>query len=220
MVFDINTKAYIELTAKLGGMHRSALPLAVRGALNNAAFETKRLVPIMASRKFITRNRSFFRAFSSVEMARGFHINSMQATTGINSAKGSQTAEGLEKQERGGNIKGRKLIPHDKGRVSGSHEKRLRRKNRFSNINISKQGNKRKGSINYLLIKKGSKGTVFEIKQVGRKRKLIPIYVYRSSRVSRVKATPFMKPAAFIARRQIASFYVQQAERQIKRLKR
>lgn len=218
MAFDINTKSTIELTVKLGKLHRSALPVAIRGTLNNAAFETKKWIPITASRKFTTRNRSFFRAFSSVQQARGFNIGGMIAVVGINPLKGSKVAEGLEKQEIGGLIKSRKLIPHDKARVSSSHEKRVKKKHRFSNINISRPGQRGRGNVNYLLIKKGSKGTVFEIKQVGRKRKLTPIYHYRNRKTSRVQPSPFMAPASFIAQKKIPQFYVKQAKRQFKRL--
>ena len=218
MAFDINTKAMIDLTAKLGELHRSALPVAVRGTLNNAAFETKRRIPQTASRKFTTRNRSFFRAFSSVNKAGGFDINTMKASVGINAQKGSKVAEGLEKQEKGGAIKGRKLIPHDKGRVSGAHNKRVRKKNQFAGIKIHDAKKKQSGRINYLLIKKGGKGTVFEIKQTGRKRKLVPVYHYRNTKVSRVKPSPFMRPASIIASKQMGKFYAEQAERQIKRL--
>lgn len=219
MEFDINTKAVIDLTAKLGALHRSALPVAVRGTLNDAAFATKKNIPIIASRKFTTRNRSFFRAFSSVNKAGGFNINNMKSEAGINAAKGSKVAEGLEKQETGGTINSRKLIPHKRGRVSSSQSKRVRAKNKFSSIGkIAVAGKKNQPKTNYLLIKKGSKGTVFEIKKTGKKRKLTPIYTYRNTRKSRVAPSPFMKPSAFLAARKIPEFYVKQAERQIKRL--
>ena len=218
MAFDINTKAAIELTVKLGKLHRSALPVAVRGTLNNAAFETKKYIPITASRKFITRNKSFFRAFSQVNMARGFDINSMKAEAGINAAKGSKVAEGLEKQETGGSIQGRKLIPHNKGRISSSIKKRVRKKHHFKNIKITDARKKGKGSINYLLIKKGGKGTVFEVRKVGKKQKLTPVYSYRNTKISRVTPSPFMKPASLIAAKKMPVFYKKQAERQFKRL--
>lgn len=220
MAFDVNTKALIELTAKLGQLHRSALPVAVRGTLNDAAFETKQRVPQLASRKFITRNRGFFRAFSSVNRAGGFNINTMRAEAGINPEKGSRVAEGLEAQETGGAIRGRKLIPHDKGRVSGSHRKRVRRQNRFSNIGKIADSRKRDktGSADFLLIRKGSSGTVFKVQQTGRKRKLTPVYHYRNTKVSRVKPSPFMKPSAYLAMKKMPDFYLKNAEKQIKRL--
>lgn len=216
--FDVNTKANIDLTAKLGQLHRSALPVAVRETLNNVAFETKRRIPETASRKFTIRNKAFFRAFSSVNRAGGFNINTMQAAVGINALKGSKVAEGLEAQENGGSIKGRKLIPMDQGRTSGSHDKRLKSKYKFSKIKIHDRKKKGSGRIEYLLIKKGGKGTVFEVKQTGRKRKLTPIFHYRNTKVSRVKPSPFMRPASFLALKRMEAIYVEQAEKQIKRL--
>ena len=218
-MFDINTTSAIDLTVKLGKLHKSALPVAVRSVLNDAAFETKRWIPIIASRKFTTRNKSFFRAFSSVNRARGFNINSFSAEVGINSLKGSRVAEGLVKQEKGGTINGRKLIAHDKARTSNSYAKRVRKKNHLDKLNIV-DSKKRKGkkNINYLLIKKGGKGTVFEIKKSGKKSKLTPIYTYRNTKKSRVKASPFMAPSTFIARKKMPENYKKQAERQIKRL--
>jgi len=216
--FDINTKSSIDLTVKLGKLHRSALPVAVRGTLNEMAFETKKMLPQTASRKVITRNKSFFRAFSSVERARGFNINGMESIVGINPDKGSKVAEGLEKQETGGAIQGRKLIPHDKGRTSGSHGKRLKKKHRFGNIRIGDVKKKGQGRVNYLLIKKGGKGTVFEIRKAGKKQKLTPVYSYRSTKISRVQKSPFMKPASLMATKKIDEFYRKNAERQFKRL--
>lgn len=218
--FDINTDDHIKLTAKLGALHKSALPVAIRGTLNNVAFETKRLIPETAARKFVTRNKSFFRAFSSVNKASGFSINNMTSEVGINPSRGSKVAEGLEKQETGGTINGRKLIPHDQGRVSGSHNKRLRKKNRFGNISIV-DVRKRKGKKgNYLLIKKGSGGTVFEIKGTGKKQKLKPVYTYRSSNKTKVDKSPFMKPATMMAVKKMPQFYLKNAQRQIDRLMR
>lgn len=218
--FDINTDAHIKLTAKLGALHKSALPVAVRGTLNNAAFETKKFLPKTAARKFVTRNKSFFRAFSSVNKAGGFSINNMSAEVGINPSRGSKVAEGLEKQETGGTINGRKLVPHDKGRVSGSHGKRLRKKNRFGNISIVDARKKKGKKGKYLLIKKGSKGTVFETKGTGKKQKLVPVYTYKNTKKTRVDKSPFMAPASWIAVKKMPKFYLQNAQRQIDRVMR
>ena len=125
----IDTDELIELTAKLGKMHRSALPSAARNTLNNAAFETKKEIPIQGKKKFVTRNKSFLRAFSTVDKASGFDLKKMKSTAGINNNKGSKVAEGLETQEFGGNLYTGRLVPHDNARTSNSHAKRLRRKN-------------------------------------------------------------------------------------------
>jgi len=217
MAFDINTDEVIKLTAKLGSLPKQFLPSAVRATLNDAAFETKKNIPITASRKFVTRRKTFFRAFSSVQRARGFDINSMQSVAGINPDKGSRIAEGLEKQETGGTITGRKLIPHDKARVSGGYARTVRKKHHLANIsNISTPKKKRKGS-KYLLIKKGGKGTVFEIQKRARGNKLMPVYTYTGTNKHRVQASPFMKPAAMMARKKIPRFYKNNAEFQIKK---
>jgi hypothetical protein len=216
MSFDINTSEFIKLSAKLGKLHRSALPVAVRGTLNDAAFESKKLIPAIASRKFITRKKSFFRAFSIVDKARGFNVGTMKATVGVNPSKGSKIAEGLSKQEKGGNIESGKLIPHDKGRISGSHSKVIRKTHRLSSIKIARQGKKSSGK-NYLLIKKGGKGTVFFIKNSGKKSKLVPVYSYRNTKISKVKPSPFVSVAAMEASKRIPAYYKIQAERQFKR---
>ena len=219
MAFDINTDALVKLTTKLGGLHKSALPSAVRNTLNDAAFETKTWIPITASRKFTTRKKSFFRAFSSVEKARGFDINGMKSAAGINPAKGSQVADGLEGQETGGTINTRKLIPHDKARIGGSHSRVLKRKHRLDRISLTTPGRKTSGGVNYLLVKKGNKGTVFEVGGAGKKNKLTPIYTYKNSKKSKVKKAPFMAPAAMIATKQIPNNYLKNATFQINKIR-
>lgn len=215
--FNVNMDEVVELSTKLDKLHRSAFPVAVRQTLNDAAFLTKKLVPKVAGQKFTIRQKNFFRAFSVVHKAKGFNVNRMVSVTGINAAKGSEVAEGLEQQEKGGTIQGRKLIPHDKGRISGSYGKKLRSKHRFRNINISTPRQRKPGS-KYLLIKKGGRGTVFQVTRLKTKTKLTPVYVYRKSRKSRVPKTPFMAPSALVARAKMNGFYREAAERQFKRV--
>lgn len=242
-IFDVNTDDNIALTAKLEKLHRSAFPVAVRGTLNDAAFKTKSLVLKVAARKFTTRQKNFFKSFSTVEKAKGFDLRQMKATTGINASKGSDVAEGLEKQEFGGSIKGRKLVPLDSARVSGSRSKKLRSKNLFENlgktIRIRGRGNKgtRKSRLvaramvtvklgaSHMITNRGGRGTLFEVSGLRQnirtrklKFKLTPLYRYRNSRISRVTKTPFMQPSADLASKKMLEFYSKQAERQFKRL--
>lgn len=242
--FDVNTSECIELTNKLTKLHRSAFTVAVRGALNDAAFETKKQVPKIADRKFTTRQKSFFRAFSTVDKASGFNLNTMRSTVGINSAKGSEVAKGLEKQEFGGVIKGRKLLPLDTARTSKSHNKKVRRANRFENIGrvaritggTSRRRTRKSNFVasvmvtaklgaSYMLLRKGGRGILYRVsgvRQNMRTKKLRfkadPLYHYRNNRASRVSKTPFMEPAAERAAKQIAVFYEKRAEQQFKRL--
>ena len=241
--FDVNTEGAIELTAKLGRLHKSAFPVAVRSTINDAAFETKKNVPKLAGSKFTTRQKSFFRAFSTVEKAKDFNLRNMRATAGINAAKGSEVAEGLEKQEFGGSIRGRKLIPMDTARTSNSYGKKVRKKNQFQNlgktVRIRGRGNggtrksrlvarvmvaKRLGA-SHIITNRGGKGTLFEISGVSQniktrklKFKLTPLYRYRDSKISRVTKTPFMQPSAKLASQKMLKFYEKNAEKQFKRL--
>lgn len=206
----------IKYSAKLERLNRSAFPVAVRQTLNDAAFLTKQMVPRVAGQKFTTRQKNFFRAFSIVQKAQGFNVNGMVAIAGIDATKGSEVADGLEQQEIGGTIVGRKLIPHDMGRISGSYSKKVKAKNRFRNINIATARNRKPGS-KHVLIKKGSGGTVFEVKRVKTKTKLTPLYVYRRTKKSSVQKRPFMAPSAMFARSKMPMFYVKHAERQFKK---
>ncbi|PXX26288.1 hypothetical protein C7967_11550 [Thalassospira sp. 11-3] len=215
--FNVNMDGIIKLTSKLERLNRSAFPVAVRQTLNNAAFTTKELVPKVAAQKFTTRQNNFFRAFSVVDKATGFNVNNMRAVAGINAAKGDKVADGLEQQETGGVVEGRKLIPHNMGRISGAYGKKLKAKNRFRNIKVATKG-KRVPGAKHVLIKKGGRGTVFEIKRLKTKTKLTPIYSYRNTNKSRVAKTPFMAPSAMLAAARLPQYYQKNAENQFKRM--
>jgi len=44
-------------------------------------------IPIQGAKRFITRNKGFLKAFSTVDKASGFKINSMVSMAGIDSKK-------------------------------------------------------------------------------------------------------------------------------------
>lgn len=215
MQLDVNIAKVIQFTDKLDKVSRSALPVAVRSTLNNAAFETKKQVPLSASSVFITRNKSFFRSSTLVNKAGGFNINSMQAEVGISTQK-NKIAEGLEKQETGGNIRNRNLIAMDQARVSGSHQKVIKTANRLNAIRISKTKKKGTGT-GVIMIKKGNKGTVFSVKNKRGKSSLTPLYSYSKGRQVQIKKRPFMAPASEFAQKQIPNFFIQEAEKQLKK---
>lgn len=214
-VFDVNTDAAISLTAKLERLHRSAFPVAVRSTLNDLGFETKGLIPRAAGRKFTIRQKNLYKKFIVVNKAKGFDIKKMSSVVGIdgNARKGKRLALNLSMQESGGVINSRKLIPMDQARISGNYGKKLRAKNRFNNINIS-SSKRRKSSSKYVLIKKGNKGTVFDVS--GRKMK--PIFHYRSTNKTRLSARPVLRPSARKAAKRVNDFYLKNAEKQFKRL--
>lgn len=214
--FDVNTDSAIALTAKLEKLHRSAFPVAVRSTLTNAAFETKKLIPKAAGAKFTIRQKNIYKKFIIVDKAKGFDLDKMVATVGVdgNAKRGKKVAEGLAIQETGGVVHGRKLLPMDQARISGSYGKKLRTKNRFSKINIATPRNRKPGT-KHILIKKGSGGTVFDVS--GRK-SWKPIFTYRKTNKTKLNARPVLRPSARVAAKKMNRFYAINAEKQFKRL--
>ena len=242
-VLNINTDEVVKFTAKLEKMHRSALPVAIRTALNSAAFDVKKsTMPASAERTFTNREKNFFKANSKVEMARGFNVKSMQATVGFSeqSLKGSTNyaVKDLEQQEYGGTIDSKSFIPMDPAR-GGNKVRPVRPVNRLATIN--KLTNSQKGSGKSLknkfirsAIAAGVGGYVlgnfvrkqlFRVDDIKKKRgktfiKKTPLYSYEENRTVTVKATGFMREASLQSGNKIEKYYIREAEKQFKRLAR
>lgn len=213
MRLDVNTDASIALTAKLEKLHKSAFPSAVRNTLNEVAFISKTLVQKKTDDTFTIRQKNLFKRFTVVEKAKGFNVNQMVSRVGIDGTTNPKLSQGLEKQETGGVISGRRLIAHDKGRVSSSSKKKIKKQNYFSSIgNVGKPNKRIKGS-KYIMIKKGVKGTIFEVKN----KKLTPIYNIRQTDKTRLQSKPFIKPSAMMASKRLDDIYKKQAEFQFKK---
>ncbi len=210
---DVNTDSSIQLTAKLEKLHRSAFPSAVRNTLNQAAFESKKNVPIYASKNFTIRQKNLFNRMTIVNKANGFNVNQMVSKVGIDGGKKS-LSDGLEKQETGGNIKGRKLLSHDMARVSNSSAKKVKAKNYLSKVSNIGSSKKRVKGSKYFRIKKGEKETVFE--RVS-KNKIIPVFNVRKTNITHVKSSPFIYPSAVMASKRMDVIYQKQAEFQFKK---
>lgn len=246
MQLNINTDACVVMTNKLEKLHKSAFPSAVRGSLNRAAFDVKKDTLLKhADEEFVKRQPNFFRAFSKVDMATGFNVNSMEATVGMTpqGLKGgnNHAVSDLEQQERGGTIEGRKFIPMDSARVGNSANRNVRPMNRISNIKniISAKNNKSKtekgrflksvfaaNSGGYVLseLHKGRQilWRIDSISSSARHKRLIvkktPLYTYDQTRDVKVKPTHFMQEASLESASKIERFYNEEGERQITRL--
>ncbi len=191
MQLKIDNKAMKEHVKTLRRIHKSALPIAIRQTLNSAAFDVKQnTMPASAKKEFVNRNKTFFKANSKVEQAKGFAIDKMQAIVGFKPNKGKgvdKAVSDLEQQEQGGNIGGRGFIAHDKARVSKSRNKNVRPVNRTSdlhnivNANRVRKGKNRKQKFiraayyaaekygdNALVLgtRKNGKQTIFRIKEI------------------------------------------------------
>ena len=223
--FNINMDAAVVMTNKLEKLHRSALPVAVRETLNSAAFDVKqRSLLQTTSKTFEQRKKTFFKAKSRVVKAKGFNVKTMHSTIGFIDGDKNQAVDDLEKQERGGHIKGRSFIPMDTARISNSLKKNVRKKARITNIrNIDRIKKKkdfhrvvnRVGVSGHIIYKK----TLFEIKKINRgKIKLKPLFSFQKGRAAKIKSTHFMKRSQSQSARLIPRFFNIEGKKQIKRL--
>lgn len=241
---NVNDKAVIDLTAKLERMHKSAFPSAVRNTLNDAAFETRKLLPTVGARQFkYQRNKSFLKTFSTVDKAKGFNVRQMHSIVGIDATRDRQLAENLESQEFGGTVKGDKIVAHDDARTSQSKAKRVSRRNAKDKVkahNATRAYKAHRGTRNskfvsavmstaksgkkHMLLSNGSRGMIYEIKNVSQNRKtrkinfkIKKLYSIRNKNTSNVKAVHFMRASANSASKGINEMYKKNAEFQFKK---
>jgi len=134
MQFNVDTDEVIQFTNRLEKLNGSAFPNAVRGTLNGLAFDVKtKTMPEETQKKFINRQKNFFKANSGVEVAKGFNVRSMVSVVGFKSKRpNNQAVEDLEKQEHGGIIKGRSFLALHQARTSKSINKLVAKRNRIS----------------------------------------------------------------------------------------
>lgn len=133
---NINSDAVVKHTARLERMGKTQLPVAVRSALNSAAFNVKKnTMPAQAKASFIQRKPTFFQANSKVTPAKGLAVKNMQAIVGFVPKSGTdKSVDDLEQQEHGGDIMGRSFIPLATARTGGSWNKNVKSNLRISDV--------------------------------------------------------------------------------------
>lgn len=242
-VLNINCDAAVIFTNKLEKMHRSALPNAVRTALNSAAFDVKKnTMPDSSKKAFENRSANFFKANSRVDMATGFNMKSMQATVGFKEMglKGSNNfaVKDLEQQEHGGGIKKKSFIPLATARTGGSKSKNVRPINRLSAINkIVDTKNAQGKSPGQKFIKSvafaGVGGTVlseykdktilWRVNSLKRGKdgslKLTALYTFKTKRDVHVKGLHFMQRASLKSAFKIERFFKEAAIKAIDKIR-
>jgi hypothetical protein len=239
MQLNVDNSEVVKYTAKLEKLHKSAFPVAVRSALNSAAFDMKgKTLLKSASLKFKERQKNFIKAFSKVEQAQGFDLRSMKATVGMveNGLKGGNNyaVKDLLQQEKGGKIGGKSFIPLAAAR-GGSNAKPVRPQNRLSAINKIVNYRNAKGvndkqkfvkSVHhagvggYVIGKIKGREILWRVNSLnkeGRSFKLTALYSYREGRTVKVNNTNFMQNAANLSGKRIERFYIEAAERQFKK---
>lgn len=237
MQLNINNNEVVKFTVKLEKLRKSALPSAIRGTLNDVAFNVKQdSMPKQAKADFINRSPNFFRATSRVEMARGFDVNTMRSMVGFveTGLRGENnfSVKDLEQQEYSGNIDGRSFIPLDAARKGGSHSQLVTPANRLTKINnvvvASKMGRgTKKQKFVSSIYKAGPGGYVLGSSTKGedilwrvntiypgesRRFLLTPLYDFRKSRSVKVDETGFMRTASVNSAKGMNKYYIAQAQ--------
>lgn len=246
MYIDINTDNLVVFTNKLEKLHKSALPVAIRGTLNDAAFKFKKeTMPQMAKAIFEERQPNFFKANSRVEPASGFNINTMVATagfisSGLHNASTNYAVKDLEQQEIGGTIHGRSFKPLRAARIGGRGNVRanarisqILKAGNVIDVRDSKGANWAQRAIRasihagaggYVLATGGlyGGGILYKVKRIARIGSNTfftkeKLYSFKKSGVAKVHATGFMKKAALEVQKEMELFYILQATKQIKK---
>lgn len=217
--FNINNDDVVELTNRLEKTHKSAMPVAVRGALNDAAFDMKknRLEKVFQA-KFTIRKKTFIRAHTVANKSKNtFNINEMKSEVGVIKGK-SDSGDELINQEMGGTIGNRTSIAMDPARVGKNKTKAISKRHYLKAVKAKKTNNLVRGAFKagkggYLLYR----STIFQVKSL-KKTKRVPkirlaaIYSYEKGRSVRIKKSPFLTPAAEISAKLIPDFFIKRAK--------
>lgn len=226
MQLRVDSDELISFTNRLEILGKNKFPSAVRATLNDLAFDVKlNTMPDSAEKEFIRRDKNFFKANSTVNMAKGFEVRSMQSMVGFfHKKKGNQAVDDLEQQEEGGKIGGRSFIATDKARITGSIKRKVSKRNQAKRIKnvIKTKGNK----ANFVrsVFKAGKGGHVlhenmlFRVDGIrstksGPKFRLAAIQSYKKNRSVDINATHFMEKAVKMTRKKTNDFYKKEAEK-------
>lgn len=238
-ILNINSDAVVAFTNKLEKLPQTALPKAVRGTLNSLAFDVKKNTMPKQAKRFVNRNKTFFKANSRVEMARGNNLESMKSQVGFlatSKTKNNKAVDELEQQEHGGKIKQRSLIPLKGSRISKSKRRKVAPRNRLGKMNIKKivktsdaNGPTEASRFRQTIFKVG-KGGIFESTWKGRniiwrvnsldrskggRYKLTALYSFKEGRVANIKkATHFMEKASNKTGEKVNEFFIKEAKRE------
>lgn len=243
IVLKIDSSELVKHANRLEKIKKSAFPIAVRGTLNKAAFNTKqKTIPASTSKHFVQRNKTFFKANSGVDMARGYDVKSMKSVVGFTPNKiraNPYSVPELEQQEYTGKINYRSLIPYRWARKGNSNDGPVLTRYRVKNIKRklldSMRGNgSRKARFVRAAYRAGrggfvmgnfKKASIFAITGVRKVRgrpviTKIPIYSYQQGRSIRIKrGTAFMREATNKSAAQLNRFFVEEANRQYAKIK-
>lgn len=217
MEIKVDTTELGRLTNVLIQFRKSAFPSVTRSTLNDLAFETKKNVKKLSYRQFTIRERERQNVFNTgivVDKAKFDRIESMQSRVGLNgSGRWGALSENVKKQETGGAIDKKSMIPLNTVRTGKSNAKKIMSRKKLSKIDISR-GNSGK----YFTLKaKNGKKYIAEPTGKRKNRKLRLLYTYKKGRKVTIKKRPFLKPSAIEASKKTVEFFKVNARKTIAR---
>ena len=217
MEIRVDTTELGRFTKKLIQFRKSAFPSVTRSTLNDLAFETKKNVKDLSYKQFTIRERPRQNVFNTgilVDKAKYDRIEAMKSRVGLNNQEFGRWGDlsfKVAKQEVGGTIDKKSLIPLNTVRVSRSNKKKIKKKKSLSKLNFSR-GN----SGGYFKFNaKNGKQYIAEPIGRGKRRKLRLLYTFKKGRSVRIKKRPFLMPSAIKASFKTTEFFRKNARRTI-----
>lgn len=236
---NIDAKELVVLTDKLERTHKSALPVSVRGALDDAAFEAKtKHVEKEFAGQFTIRKKGFIKSHTHVNKSPNtFDVKKMESHMGVLQGKSSAGDE-LKVQELGGTLKHRDYIPlpgpsgGEGARASGSYGKRVSKRYYLTKIKPEQGKPVYKQQAFIRAAFKGGEGSfilfgkvlleIRKLKKPSRDKlhiKAKPLYSYEENRTVNLRERPFIRPAGEKASDSIPEHFIQRAKKQFEKYK-
>lgn len=206
----IDTSELKQLARKLQSVHKSALPIAVRGSLNDAAFDMKQnTMPSKFNDQFTIRKPSFLKAHSTVVKSNNtFDVNKMQSECGIIKGK-SKAGDDLKIQEFGGEIKGKGIVPKAAVRISQDIKKLVSKTYYYTKFKSVKKGQVQRNKKKTII--KTDKALI----QYEAGGKFTLLYSLVNSK--KYQKREFVKPAGLLSSKKLPEFFIAQAKRQVEK---
>lgn len=217
MEIKVDTTELERLSKALIQFRKSAFPSVTRSTLNDLAFETKKNVKDLSYKQFTIRERPRQNIFNTgilVDKAKFDRIESMKSRVGLNNqqfAKWGELAFKVAKQEVGGTIDKKSMIPLNTVRTSKSNAKKIMARKKLTKIDLK---SKNKGGYFKFKAKNGKQYIAEPIGR-GKRRKLRLLYTYKKGRSVRIKKRPFLIPSAIKASKKTNQFFKINARRTI-----
>lgn len=224
MRIDINSKELKDYTSVLKRMKKSDLPLAVRGTLNNLAFEYKqKSLPNEWDRQFIVRHKTFLKSHSGVNKCDNtFDINRMKSVAGTldKDLAGRQ----LEMHENTGKIQDR-AVQQNPSRVGGSIHNRVRKTLRYRRF-AQAVARGRTGAVIHGINEKGGAFLITKAGRVVWRNNKKPAdsqdawkTIYTAKDTVSLKKNPFNEASAMSSMRSLERIYEQEFKKRLAKYK-